>query len=180
MALSWKVPQPVGPEYRDRLRETYVADLELLNTSLPSRFRPIIQTCLDHIDDILSLPMVLLHQAFGTCNIIVDKATCHLVGVIDWAEAEVCPLGLNLYSLRFLSGKLHLRNGWTRYEDYHALQDTFWERFNQEVGDLSGHQLQTIKLARALGLLLSFGFTSRLAMSRSQCLFPMTSMDVTI
>ncbi|KAH7629784.1 hypothetical protein B0T09DRAFT_263723, partial [Sordaria sp. MPI-SDFR-AT-0083] len=106
---------------------------------------------------------VLLHQDFGTCNIIVDEATCHLVGVIDWAEEEVCSFVFNLYSLRFLSGKLHLRNGWTRYEDDQTLQDTFWERFQEEVGGLSDHQLRTIKLARALGLLLSFGFTSRLS-----------------
>lgn len=153
----------MSPEYRNRLRETYVADLELLNTSLPSRFQPIIQTCLEAIDAILSLPMVLLHKDFGTCNILVDETTCHLVGVIDWAEAEVCPFGLNLHSLRFLSGKHHLRNGWTRYEDYDALQDTFWNRFSEEIGGLSDHQLRTIKLARVIGLLLSAGFTSRLA-----------------
>ncbi|KAK3339417.1 hypothetical protein B0H65DRAFT_511635 [Neurospora tetraspora] len=163
MALSWNAPQPVSPEYRSRLRDAYVGDLQLLNNSLPSRFGPIIQACIDAIDDILSLPMVLLHRDFGACNIIVDEATCHLVGVIDWAEAEVCPFGLNLHSLGFLTGKLHLRNGWTRYEDYHVLQDTFWERFKEEVGGLSDDQLRTIKLAGALGLLLSSGFTSRLA-----------------
>ncbi|KAK3946666.1 hypothetical protein QBC32DRAFT_374779 [Pseudoneurospora amorphoporcata] len=94
--------------------------------SLPSRFQPIIQTCIDAIDDVISLPMVLLHRDFGTCNIIVNEATYHLVGVIDWVEAEICPFGLNLHFLRFLSRKLHLRNG-------------------------------------VLGLLLSSGFTSRLA-----------------
>lgn len=115
------------------------------------------------MDDILSLPMVLLHRDLGSCNIIVDEATCHLVGVIDWAEAEVCPFGLNLHSLQSLTGKLHLRNGWTRFEDYNTLQDVFWERFEREVGSLSDHQFRSIKLARALGLLLSSGFTSRLA-----------------
>ncbi|KAK3947912.1 hypothetical protein QBC32DRAFT_401298 [Pseudoneurospora amorphoporcata] len=163
MALFWKAPQPFGLEYRSRLRETYVTDLKLLNNLLPSRFRHTIKTCIDAIDDILSLPMVLLHRDFGPCNIIVDEATCHLVGVINWAEAEVCPFGLNLHSLGFLSGKLHLSNGWTRYGDYHTLQDIFWERFKGEVGGLSGHQLQTIKIARALDVLLLSGFTSRLA-----------------
>lgn len=115
------------------------------------------------MDGILSLPMVLLHQDFGSSNIIVDEATCHLVGVIDWAEAEVCPFGLNLYSLQSLTGKLHLRNGWTRFEDYNTLQDVFWERFKREVGSLSDDQFRSIKLARVLGLLLDSGFTSRLA-----------------
>lgn len=163
MALSWKAPQRVSPEYRRRLREIYVTDLELLVNSLPSRVQHTLKTCINAIDDILSLPMVLLHRDFGPCNIIVDEATCHLVGVINWVEAEVCPFGLNLHSLWFLFGKLHLSNGWTRYGDYHTLQDIFWERFKEGIGGLSSHQLQTIKLARALGLLLSFGFTSRLA-----------------
>lgn len=115
------------------------------------------------MDDILSLPMVLFHRDLGSCNIIVDEATCHLVGVIDWAEAEVGPFGLNLHSLQSLTGKLHLRNGWTRFGNYDTLQQIFWERLNQEVGGLSDDQFRSIKLARILGLLLSSGFTSRLA-----------------
>lgn len=138
-------------------------DLQLLLVALPSRFQPIIQTCIDSIDDILSLPMVLLHRDLGSCNILVDKATCHLVSVIDWAEAEVCPFGLNLHSLQSLTGKLHLRSGWIRFENYDTLQDIFWKSFKQEVGGLSNNQLRSIKLARALGLLLSSGFTSRFA-----------------
>lgn len=163
LALSWKAPQPVSSEYRRSLGETYNRDLKLLHAALPSRFQPFIQACIDSMDDILSLPMVLLHRDLGSCNIIVDEATCHLVGVIDWAEAEVCPFGLNLHSLQSLTGKLHLRNGWTHYEDYNTLQDVFWERFKQEVGSLSDDQFRTIRLARVLGLLLSSGFTSRLA-----------------
>ncbi|KAL2023185.1 hypothetical protein VTK56DRAFT_3308 [Thermocarpiscus australiensis] len=163
MALSWKAPRPVNSEYRDPLRQTYTRDLRLLYAALPSRFQSIIQTCLNSIGDIMSLPMVLLHRDFGSCSIIVDETTCHLVGVVDWAEAEICPFGMNLHSLQSLTGKLHPRNGWTRFEDYDALQDVFWERFKQEVGGLSDDQLRTIKLARALGLLLSSGFTSRLA-----------------
>lgn len=97
----------------------------------------------------------LLHRDFGPCNTIVDEVTYHLVGVIDWAKAQVCPLGLNLHSLQSLTGKLHLRDGWTLLEDYGTLQDVFWGRLTQEVGGLSDDQLRTIKLARALGVLLS-------------------------
>ncbi|KAK4149422.1 hypothetical protein C8A00DRAFT_46958 [Chaetomidium leptoderma] len=163
MALSWKGAQPATDEYRGNLRQIYLRDLRLLHAALPSRLRPIVQTCIDSIDDIMSLPMVLLHRDVGSCNIMVDEATFHLVGVIDWAEAEVCPFGLNLHSLQTLTGKLHLRNGWTRYVDYDVLQEVFWETFEEEVGGLSAERRRTIKLARALGLLLSSGFTSRLA-----------------
>jgi hypothetical protein len=83
MALSWQAPQPVSSEYRGTLRQAYVRDLKLLRASLPARFQPIVQTCLDSIDDILDLPMVLLRQGFGSCNIMVDERTCHLVGIID-------------------------------------------------------------------------------------------------
>lgn len=115
------------------------------------------------MDAILSLPMVLLHRDFGTCNIMVDETSCHLAGVVDWAEAEVCPFGLNLHSLQALTGKLHLRDGWTYYEDYAGLQDVFWGTFKQEVGGLMQDNMLAIKLARITGLLLSSGFTSRLA-----------------
>lgn len=107
--------------------------------------------------------MVLLHRDFGTCNIIVDETSCHLVGVVDWAEAEICPFGLNLHSLEALTGKLRLRDGWSRYEDYATLQDVFWSTFAQQVGGVDEDTVQTIKLARITGLLLSAGFTSRLA-----------------
>ncbi|KAI1127609.1 hypothetical protein F5Y10DRAFT_292660 [Nemania abortiva] len=163
LALSWKSPVPVPLDYRGYLARTYTRDLRLLHAALPSRFHPAIQTCIDSIDDILSLPMVLLHRDLSSCNIIVDEVTCHLVGVIDWAEAEVCPFGLNLHSLQALTGKLHLRNGWMRYADYDTLHDYFWKTFEEEVGGLSYYELRIIKLARVLGLLLSDGFTSRLA-----------------
>lgn len=163
LALSWKAPQSVSSQYRHALGQTYIRDLGLLHAALPTRFRPFIQTCIDSMDDILALLMVLLHRDLGSCNIIVDEPTCHLVGVIDWAETEVRPFGLNLHSLQSLTGKLHLRDGWTRYEDYDTLQDVFWERLKREAGDLSNDQLRSIKLERALGLLLSSGFTSRLA-----------------
>ncbi|KAK4101364.1 hypothetical protein N658DRAFT_425828 [Parathielavia hyrcaniae] len=163
MALSWKGVQLVTPEYRSSLRETYLRDLRLLHSALPPRFRPIVQTCIDSMDDIMSLPMVLLHRGFGSCNIMVDENTFHLAGVVDWAEAEVCPFGLNLHSLQKLTGKLHLRNGWVRYVDYDDLQKVFWETFEREIGGLPDDRRQAIKLARVVGLLLSYGFISRLA-----------------
>ncbi|KAM0424557.1 hypothetical protein ACHAPT_010273 [Fusarium lateritium] len=162
-ALSWKAPQRVDDAYRTCLGQTYTRELRLLLSTLPHRFHAIIQTCIDSMDAILSLPMVLLHRDFGTCNIMVDETSCHLVGVIDWAEAEICPFGLNLHSLQALTGKLHLRDGWVRYQDYDILQDVFWRTFQQEVGALTEGSIRALNLARIMGLLLSSGFTSRLA-----------------
>lgn len=162
MALSWKTPQVVQSDYRENLRRSYIKDLQLLLQCLPPRFHQIIEKCLDSLEAILSLPMVLLHRDLGVCNIMVDRTSCHLTGVIDWAEAEICPFGQNLHSLQALTGALHLKNGWRRYEDYEVLQDRFWSTFRDEVGDLSAETMKTIKTARIMGLLLSRGFTKRL------------------
>ena len=94
----------------------------------------------------------------------VDKTSCHLTGVIDWAEAEVGPFGQNLHTLHFLTGTLHLKNGWRRYADYTALQNTFWSTFHETIGgDLPLETMRTIEAARIMGALRSYGFTIRLA-----------------
>lgn len=162
-ALSWKAPQDVNQSYRDSLHHQYKTDLELLLLSLPERFRPLIQDSLNSLPAILSLPMVLLHRDFGVCNIIVNETSCNLVGVVDWAEAEIAPFGLNLHSHQRLISKVHLKTGWVRYDDYVMLEDIFWSTFSQEAGGLDSETIMVIKAARIVGLLLSRGFTSRLA-----------------
>lgn len=129
---------------------------------MPDRFHPIIRRCLDSLPAIMSLPTVLIHQDFGVCNVMVDEKSNHLVGIIDWAEAEIGPFGLNLYSLQQTMGHLHLKDGWTRYDDYEALDKTFWDTLKEEAG-FSEKEIPVIKLAMGVGLLLSHGFTSRLA-----------------
>ncbi|KAI1123160.1 hypothetical protein F5Y10DRAFT_252364 [Nemania abortiva] len=162
-ALSWKHPQAVSPVYLDASRSKCERELRLLLGSLPARFHPIIERSLESIPAIFSLPMVLLHRDFSTCNIIVDNVSCHLIGVIDWAEAEIGPFGLNLHSIQPFMGKFHLKNGWIRYDDYNKLQEVFWDVFRREVGGLNNDIIEAIHSARVVGLLLSAGFTSRLA-----------------
>lgn len=162
-ALSWKAPQNVDSTYRENLCRIYTDDLQLLLHRLPSRFHQIIQICLNSMETICSLPMVLLHRDFSTCNIMVDRASCYLTGIIDWAEAEICPFGQNLHSIQDLTGALHLKNWWRRYDGYEALQDIFWDTFQDEVGGLSTDTIEAIKTARIMGLLRSRGFTKRLA-----------------
>lgn len=65
----------------------------LLLHSLPLRFRSIVKRCFDSVEEVLSLPMVLLHRDFSKANLIVDKTSCHLVGVLDWGEARIGPFG---------------------------------------------------------------------------------------
>lgn len=107
--------------------------------------------------------MVLLHKDFGVCNVLINPETGGLKGVVDWAEAEIGPFGTNLHSLQAFAGSMHLRNGWSRFPDYDACEHAFWSGLDSEVGALPREAVNTIKRARILGLLLSHGFTSRLA-----------------
>lgn len=160
--MAWRCPQPADQNFVNGMKETCEKDLQLLLTALPERFCPIIQKSLASIPAIFTLPMVLLQKYFSYCNIMVDSSSNHLVGVIDWAEAEIGPFGSNLYSLQSLMGKFHLKNGWIRYNDYDSLEKLFWDTLRTEVG-LSEEQIITAKAAAVVGLLRSWGFTSRLA-----------------
>ncbi|KAI1819288.1 hypothetical protein F4861DRAFT_150682 [Xylaria intraflava] len=162
-AVSWKHPQNVSSVYLENLRNKCEKELRLLLGALPERFHPVIKKSLDSIPAIFSLPVVLLHKDFGSCNVMVDDSSCHLIGVIDWAEAAIGPFGLNLYSLQSFMSKLHLKNGRIRYDDYDDLEKTFWGVFRREVGGLGDDIIQAIQSASIVGLLLSRGFTSRLA-----------------
>ncbi|PMD17034.1 hypothetical protein NA56DRAFT_681373 [Hyaloscypha hepaticicola] len=140
--LSWEAPQEVNSDYRENLRRTYTKDLQLLLHCLPQRFHQIIRKCLDSMDAFLSLPMALLHRDFAICDI------------------------MNLHSLQALTGALHLKNGWRRFEGYEALPDTFSSTFQDQVGNLSAESMKTINTARIIGLLRSRGFTKRVVNMR--------------
>ncbi|KAJ5709144.1 hypothetical protein N7493_010478 [Penicillium malachiteum] len=104
LGLAWKHPQPYSPSAREAKFQRYEKDLRQLLVALPSRFQPIIQQSIDALPAILSLPMVLIHKDFGVPNVMVDDKYNHLVGVIDWAEAEIGPFGTNFHSLeQFMS-----------------------------------------------------------------------------
>ncbi|KAM4056074.1 phosphotransferase enzyme family protein [Hirsutella rhossiliensis] len=162
-ALAWKAPQEVDQAYCNHMAETFEQDLQILLVNLPERFHPIIRATLASLPSIFSLPMVLQHEDFSSCNIIVEEPSSHLVGVIDWAAAEIAPFGTNLDSLQGLMSTLHLKNGRSRYEDYDDLVHSFWESFSDEVGGLGDDTIKAIKAATVLGLLRCRGFTSRLA-----------------
>jgi hypothetical protein len=142
--------------------QRYESDLRQLLAVLPSRFRPVIQQSIDSLPTIFSLPMVLVHKDFGVNNVMVDADDNHLVGVIDWAEAEIGPFGTNLHSLQQFMSKYRLRVGWIRHANYETLDRIFWDVLSTSA-DLDPGTIQTIKAARIIGLLRSHGFTSRLA-----------------
>lgn len=163
-ALSWKSPQILEQAQLDKLQQEYERDLRLLLHALPPRFQDVIRRCLRALPSIMALPIVLAHKDFGDFNMLVDPDTCHLLGVIDWAEAKMEPFGVNLYAVEKLMTKFHLRNGASRYPDYDTLYDTFWQTLKAEISaDFSNATVGTIRSAMLLGFLLGHGFTGRLA-----------------
>lgn len=145
------------------MQQRYAKDLQRLLAALPDRFYLIIQQSIDALPAIFELPMVLLHKDFGVCNVMVEAEDSHLIGVIDWAEAEIGPFGTNLHSLQQFMSKYRLGVGWIRYGDYDTLEKKFWDILSTGIGGFNGETVRTIKGAMIVGLLRSRGFTSRLA-----------------
>ncbi|KAJ5545237.1 hypothetical protein N7535_006380 [Penicillium sp. DV-2018c] len=160
-ALSWRSPQDVDQTYRERLSHQYERELNWLLASLPVRFHPLIKQSLDSLPAIFSLPMALQHTDFGSFNLLVDEKSYKLLGVIDWADAKIAPFGTTLYNHDRLISKIHLKHGWSRYDDYRLLDEIFWSTFIQQTG-VDNETLKTIKAARIVGALLWLGFTNRL------------------
>ena len=165
LAASWNAPQNLSSERKDDLRHKYVHELHILLDTLPIRFHSSIKRCLNSMDEIFSLPMVLLHGDFGCSNILVEEHSCHLIAVIDWAEAEICSFGQNLDLLQSFTAKFHLKHGWHQFRDHHDLRDSFWSTFQHETKVRDPMTLQMIRTARIMGSLLTWGFESRLANS---------------
>ncbi|KAJ5609629.1 hypothetical protein N7528_010196 [Penicillium herquei] len=162
LGLTWKHPQPLSSSDREAKYQRYEKGLRQLLVALPSRFQPIIQQSIDALPAIFSLPMVLIHKDFGVHNVMVDDKYNHLVGVIDWAEAEIGPFGTNFHSLQQFMSHFRLRVGWVRHTNYEILDRIFWDILSRSAGNLDADTIQTIKAARIVGLLRSRGFTSRL------------------
>lgn len=117
IAASWKKPQDVNSSFKEELRQSYTKALEVLLSHLPSRFHPLIQQCLDSMESILSLPMIISHWDLNALNFLVGPTTCHLTGIIDWVDSEICSFGKHLDDLYNLTGTMHTKNGWRNYDD---------------------------------------------------------------
>ncbi|KAL1875693.1 hypothetical protein VTK73DRAFT_9948 [Phialemonium thermophilum] len=79
LCIGLESPAKGRHAYHEDLHRKAETELRLLLVSLPDRFHPIIQKPLDSIPSVFSLPVVLLHQDFDTCNIMVEGVICRLV-----------------------------------------------------------------------------------------------------
>ena len=134
-----------------------VSRLKALITDLPTRFQSKARHVLNQLHQIEALPWVLTHGDVIAANIMVDPLSCHLLGFVDWAEAEHLPFGVCLYGLEEMLGEM-TPSGFCYHPNSDILRNCFWEELKNQITELQQmHVLENVKLARDLGVLLWHG-----------------------
>ncbi|KAF8864080.1 hypothetical protein BDZ45DRAFT_52628 [Acephala macrosclerotiorum] len=137
--------------------KTITHRLRALAANLPPRFRSRARTVLQNIHLIEALPWVLTHGDIVAGNIMVDPLAGRLTGLVDWAEAERLPFGVCLYGLEELLGEM-TPAGFEYRQDAINLRAVFWAELRMLMPELRQHHtLETVQLARDLGVLLWHG-----------------------
>lgn len=94
-------------------------------------------------------------------NILADRESLAISGIIDWSLASIQPFGFELWALRRTSGIMS-GAGWHDYCSREVSESAFWEEFWNVTGikedqERSGIQRRSI-LASKLGLIIEFAF----------------------
>lgn len=76
----------------------------------------------------LEYPQVLTHGDLSRTNILVDKDTYEITGIVDWSLVTVLPFGMELDCLLLTTGYMDL-SGWHDYACRSQLQMAFWDEF---------------------------------------------------
>lgn len=74
----------------------------LSKTKMPQKVRTRIQELLGLTDGLKSLPLSLCHIDINIMNIILDDST-NIVGLVDWEQAQILPVGMNAWRIRYLA-----------------------------------------------------------------------------
>lgn len=137
--------------------KSIVSRLKSLSVDLPIRFRPTARRVLSQIPQVESLPWVLTHGDITAGNIMIDPSSGHLLGLVDWAEAEHLPFGTSIYGLEEILGEM-TASGFKYCRDASDLRTIFWNELKKQIPALhESHVLQAVLLARELGVLLWHG-----------------------
>ncbi|KAH9898922.1 hypothetical protein F4778DRAFT_177671 [Xylariomycetidae sp. FL2044] len=136
--------------------------LELMASSLPSRFRPIARSLLCDLPDIeTTLPWTLSHGDFLPANVMADPESGAIRGLLDWAEAEFLPFGVGMYGLEELLGEERDDGHFAYYPEANRLRRLFWTELLLRVPELArrdgGRRLALVQKAQRVGILLWHG-----------------------
>ena len=155
-ASAWKTPQI--PQKGKTL--VYKAKLMQLSSTLPSRFESVIERLYRNLDELVyQVPWVLTHPDISNMNILVDPDSCHLTGIVDWADASIEPFGIALCGLESVLG-CSGPHGWSYYgNDVSNSRRLFGRALFSEIGGAASDEtLMAIEEVRTLGILLRYGF----------------------
>lgn len=149
----------MAPKDTRAIWREYQLRFERLSRVLPSRFRENLDKVRAGLPSLFAstYPLALNHGDLSEMNILVDPSTGHITGVIDWAEAKICPFGISLWGLENVLGSMN-QQGWHFHPHHLELRNLFWQTFEATVGRVSDDNKQTIEIARMAGLFLRYGF----------------------
>lgn len=105
----------------------------------------------------MKLPWVLTHDDLSSMNLLIDAATGHLQGVVDWADAAIWPFGVALWGVESILGYSGL-DGWVWLDDEAHSNRASFSAAIREGMDLSADHVILLEKSRILGLLLRYGF----------------------
>lgn len=160
-AMSWNSPRQLSLEKRDLGKKLLIDNLNGL-FYLPKEFHPIIRACINLVDVVMLLPMVVYHTDLSKESFAVDSE-CQLVGIMSWSKLAIGPFGLNLYILEQIYGDFSLKYGQANFYDHEDLQCLFWDTFSRSVGGLSDDDFRCIKMAMIMGFLQRWGLAWKVA-----------------
>lgn len=105
-------------------------------------------------------PQVLTHGDLSRTNILVDKNTFEITGIVDWSLAGVLPFGMEMDCLFLMTGYINF-SGWHDYACRSQLQIAFWDEFWTVSGieDSKRQKVRTLaESAAKIGAILRFAF----------------------
>ncbi|KAL6697989.1 hypothetical protein J3F84DRAFT_366197 [Trichoderma pleuroticola] len=152
----WNTPQTMKNTDCGKLLQTYDAQLAVLESGLPSRFRQTLNKIRSRRPELFAgeWPMVPNHIDLRENNIHVDTTSGNLVGICDWKDTEVSPFGMSLGGFEAMLGIRRVSVGWIYLPNHQALRDVFWAAFKELM---QGYD-DRVEVARVAGLFLDNGF----------------------
>ncbi|KAK6339593.1 hypothetical protein TWF718_008989 [Orbilia javanica] len=154
---SW-TNRPISPDVR-QIYQSYDSRLAALTDTLPPKFYSKLNTARNQLWRIFdpSHPIVLNHPGLTDTNIHVDPTTGRITGVMDWSNPSLGPFGLSIWGVDVALG-IQSINEWHWHPDHIELRRQFWETLSGAAGPLGDDQVSTAKVARAVGIFLTFGY----------------------
>jgi Ser/Thr protein kinase RdoA (MazF antagonist) len=140
------------------IQSDYLSCLERISNGLPVSFRPLLDKLKRQLPSLVTddYPMVINHWDLLENNIHVDAQAGHLTGIVDWRDAEVGPFAMQLWGQENILG-IPTSTGMRFHLQHVQLRRLFWQKFYEEIGDVSEDVRDAIQTARMVGIFWANG-----------------------